>query len=370
MILDRIMTDHDRALTDDSELDFNYEVLEADYSPTAPRLRRFLDRKKLMNAATSFFKRHGVDVVVLFSDTRMEEYRIVLAAKALGLPTVLIPDGFVLPETPGYRRPLLSQIKLHTVAKWFETRRPRGTSGVDRILMMNRSGQGDFDSVGVGNRVRTIGSAEYDELFERTIETDRTSHQRELRLKYGLPTDKKILVFAHQMAADQEQINDLILKLAAIARSLDILLLVKLHPRTSDDPDKWQQKLKTRGLDQHAVFMKNDVTSIDAVWMADACVTVVSTMGLEAMITGIGLLIIKYIPSPRLLSYHKDYGAVVDVESEEDLADHIDRIINDEDYIADINQKALVALRTDIFIGESSSIRRTIDEVCKIADAL
>ena len=294
------------------------------FRPCRHWLGEALQRHGLARTARALVKSHSVDVMVFGADTAVVSRTIGRVARECGVFTVLIMDGLVLPSNPACGQGLVSAARRAAgaaVQRLLYHGGPSGTSGADLVLAMSETARQVLIGRGVPpERVRVVGSPEYDELARRAQQEDFLAAGQRVRQRLGIDPRRAVLFFAHQDTMPLEAQRQLVLDMVQAARPCGAAVLVKFHPRGDQWPAEWQPWAAAQGLaPADVVFTRDECTSIEAVQACQACVTVFSTVSLEAMICGKPLVVVQYADAPEMLTYADQYGAAMDARSAVEL---------------------------------------------------
>jgi glycosyltransferase involved in cell wall biosynthesis len=299
--------------------------------PDAHWLRQALRRSAIERAFDDLLVRSAVDVLVFGYDSFAVARAFVRVGKQHDLPTVLIPDGLVVPPNPRYRRNPFAALRdgvVETLLRALGAGSGRGRSGVDAVLVMNSMGREALVAGGVPpETIHVVGSPEYEALAARVRSVDDAGEAEAVRARLGLDR-RPVILFAHQDLHGNER--GVVRTLVEAGRRAGAVVLVKLHPRASARAADWILWAEREGIGQaDAVFVGAQCTSIEAVRVAALCVTAYSTVCLEAFVCGRPVVILQYANVPYALPYAARYGAVVDAGSPAELIREIIAVLRD-----------------------------------------
>ena len=337
--VDEVQDPIDHSLDKIRNSGFAFEMVHAPGFPPGVRLLwGLIHSGKLKRGLRAFLQSHKpIDAVVFGADTMIVPRTFVRAAVQQGIPTVLIVDGLVLPNLRRAPRGLLDACRraksfVAGHVAWLVLRAGlRGTSGVDLILTVSKSCAKLLAARCPHQRVRPVGSPEYDDLAMRVKREDPSAVARRVRDRLGLD-DRPVVFFAHQpLGLPKAEELRRVAHMAEGARRGGGVLLVKFHPRGEEYPAEWQKLAESIGLTTKDVrFIRDECTSIECCLLCGICVTIFSTVALEAMICGKPLVAIHYGATPSTLPYGQEYGAAYDVHSGRQLEKAIAEILTDE----------------------------------------
>lgn len=355
LCLDRVYPPAHATLPGIRELGLPFVMLEAGgFRPERHWLVQSFHKRALLRRMRSLLQGKGIDAMVFGTDGSIGSLLLVRAARGLGVPTVLIPDGLIVPPNPRHRLPPLRRGKA-ILAGWVQRGLgmggPRGTSGTDLILAMNDGARRELVRLGVDPaRILVTGSPQYLHLAENLPAIAAAHDPGRLRKALGIPERRPVVFFAHQtlFLGDEEE-RELIRTLAVGARGAGATLLVKFHPRSYDQPAAWRAWADAERFGPaEIVFLKEGWSSLEVMSACSVCVTVYSTTALEAMIFRKPLIVIDYVNSERVLTYAADYGVALAARSPAELQSAIASILRDARLVGDLERNRPVAMRAEL----------------------
>jgi glycosyltransferase involved in cell wall biosynthesis len=293
----------------------------------------------------------------------------VRVAKELGIPSILLVDGLAVGRNPLYRLGLLPRLKVSlatSVYRMLNVGGLRGTSGVERVLVMNEASREEIIRHGVDDRrVKVVGSPEYDDLARKERDVDAPERNRRLRARLGITEGRPVVLFAHQsLFLPRREEQEFIRQLMHAVRACDGVLLVKFHPRCKENPADWRAWAEQEGFTAtEVVFVRDWSPSIEVVRLSSACVTVYSTVALEALVLGTPLILIQYLNTESILPYGEKYGAAIAVRSPTEFRDAIVRAVTDAETRATLRRNAQVALVSELGGFNGRSLERSSEAV-------
>jgi len=150
----------------------------------------------------------------------------------------------------------------------------------------------------------------------------------------------------------------------AIAKSGSVLL-VKFHPREPVDLKEWREWAERSGYrTDRVVFSRNELTSFDALYLCEVCVTCFSTVSVEAMIVGKPVVYIQYMEEASFaMEYASRNGAGIDANSPEELQAAILTLLRDKVVRQQIIERGYVTVKDELAGLDGGSVRRTLDEI-------
>ncbi len=355
-----------------------FEILpKSGYKITSRGWKHLLQRRRLAKHVRRFLSRDSVDAMIFGGDNTFVSYTIVRVARSLGIATVLIPDGVVLPPNPQYRGPFAKRVRAAAVRLLWRAMAicgPRGTSGVDLILAVNGAARPAMIDYGVNpDRIKVVGSPEYDRLAE-TLRTEDPATRRnevaDLREKLGIPQDRPVVCFAHQPDVYGRQTTEALIRgMVSAGRECEATTLVKLHPRARTQPDEWRQWAAEEGFSGADVaFARDECTSFECVMLCEVVVTAFSTFALESLICKKPVVLVQFLNVPFRLDLGKDYDAAVDANSPDELKKGIIAALRDEDLRRRLLANGEVALQKELCGLDGQSLQRSIRHVLDLIE--
>lgn len=349
---------------------FPFDLLNCDnYSAPRHWLLGVRGLRTLQKSVRTFLEARPIDVLVLGTDAGLPARTLVRVARSLGISTVLLADGLAPPRNPAFHAGAWLSAKVFVAG--FVGRRlgvygTRGASGVDLILLLNKSGYRELVQHGVPpERIRVVGSPEYDALAAELRCGLGRFEPGVLRRRLALPPDGPVVTFIQQPAAGTRQdLEGIIATMQPAVRACAGSLLVKFHPRSDDDLAAWNMWAEKRwGADAGVFFVRTECTSVEALCVCSACVTICSTVALEAFILGKPLVLIQYLNVKYALHYGQVYEAAIDVESPAQLEAAITKVLTDVEVCRRLRCGATAALE-DEFLGlDGRSTERIVESI-------
>jgi hypothetical protein len=235
---------------------------------------------------------------------------------------------------------------------------------------MTESGRQAFVEMGIAaERIRVVGSCEYDALVRRVEPRLTADQERELRARLGLLPGRPVILFSHQHVLDPPEMRPVMQKIAAATRRCGAALLVKFHPRSTDDPEEWRQWAQGEGFgEEDVVFVRNECTAIEAVRLCTVCVTFFSTTALEALVWRKPLVLIQCVNTWYVLEYGSQYGAALEAKKLEDLEPAVISAATDPEVQERLRRGAEAALQKELFGLDGQSSRRMADSVIDLIE--
>jgi len=375
LCVDSALRKRDACLHQIEAAGYDHVVLPAnDFNPDNHLFWHWFQVEPLYKAVQKALTGHEIDVLLVGGDTGVSGRTVVQAARGLGIPTTLLVDGIVLPPNrrywPGLVNGLRDRFRV-LLRSLMHVCGVRGKAGTDLVLLMNATGRDVLAADGVRPwRLRVVGSTEYDRLAADIREGKANIDERELRARLGIPGDKPVVFFAHHpIGLDDAGRRLLVRQVVAGGRRAEACVLVKFHPRSPEDPDAWRRWADAEGMGaDDVVFAKSECTSIEAIMLCSALVTMYSTVVLEAMVAGRPLVLVQYLSTRYVLNYGSRYGAALDAKSPEGLQEAIFRAVRDEETRERLLRNAEKVLEREMFGMDGRSVERAIAEITALAD--
>jgi hypothetical protein len=369
LCMDRWLGRIHAALPQIRETNFDWEeITPINVIPREARtMRRACYGRKIARAIKTWIEATpSIDLFIFASDTEVVSQTFIKTARESGIPSVLVLDGLVLPDNPNYvlGGGLLSRLR-KTIAHWgycfLYRRKPRGASSVELILAINETSRQALIAKGVPkNIVEVVGSPEYDALaatLKNTTDVSTTA----IRKKLGIVSGRPVVFYAHQkLEIQKDGYRQIVKKLTEGCSLANAILLVKFHPRSEENISQWKQWIASLELsDSDIVFVRDACTSIEAIQLCDVCVTVHSTIALEALVNSRLLLILRYPNTEYFLPYAQQYDAALDVFDEHELPNSIVRLIQDTNLRSTLLSKQRDAITRELVGLDGKSAERS-----------
>jgi len=356
---------------------FPFEVLSAGrFRRDRHWLLQGLHRRELLRILRQFFASHKVDAMIFGADSGIASRTTGDVARSLGIPSVLVVDGLIAPPNPRYRPGLHEQLRGFVVRQIRRFLRAGGvgrTSRADLLLLMNELGRRVLIQWGISaNRLRVVGSPEYDELASRCRDQSDKEYITSIRQRLNIAPDRPIVLFAHQdIGLDRELLRCSFRRMVTVARQVGGTVLVKFHPRGRDRPEEWSAWASAERMNtENILFLSNECTSVEAVMICSVCVTFFSTVSIEAMVYGKPVIFMTYHHFPETLCSADMGGAAIDADSPEELQKHIAALLADVELRRDVISKAGKYLEKDMFGLDGRSVDRSVESVLEILSKL
>lgn len=321
------------------ETDFDWEeVAPISISREARTIVRALSRRKIARGVKSWIQQSApTDLFIFGADTGVVSRTFIRTARQFGIPSVLVLDGLTLPRNPDYvpAGRLVTRLRdtLGTrIYKLLYGSGPRGEYA-ELVLTINEiSRQALIDEGLPKEKIQAVGSPEYDALATPDDGAEEVS-QTAVREKLGIDLERPVVFYAHQgLAIQKDDYRRIVRKLAEGCARANAVLLVKFHPRGSENPAEWKQWAASEELPEtDVVFVLDECSSIEAIEICSICVTAFSTVALEAVVNSRPLLILRYPNAEYILPYAQMYGAALDVFEEQELPESVARLVRDDD---------------------------------------
>ncbi len=327
---------------------------------------RALDNKKLLRAAREFLVRGDADILFLGSTGSDGTRALLHAARALGIRTVLLHDGVVLPAIPGHLS-FLAKTRVRIAGMISNRLRLKGAfeGAADRLLIVNRWGREELARRGLDPAtIRVVGSPEFDQIAEALQGSDGGESEVDLRRRLGIPERRPVVLYAHQSVFEWDETAELIRTMLEATREVNAYLMVKLHPRAEFTPEPWRDWARRQGMGEDEVgFFQHECRAIEALQVAAACVTAFSTVSIEALMVGRPLVLIRYKALWYYIPYGERYGAALDANSPEQLQSCIRSVVVDDDVRKRLLRGAEQAVRDELGGVAGQSVERIVGEL-------
>jgi hypothetical protein len=354
---------------------YPFEVLPGGWLGGKTGLLELLRPPGVSRIARQFLQTHPADALVFGADTGVVSRNFIRAAERMGVPTVLVPDGLVLPPNPRHKGPVGWEVRRSkfsaALLMAFGAMGRRGESGVRQILVMGEKGRRTLVDRGVpAERIRRVGWCEYDGLVARAAEGLTTADEATLRQRVGLPADRPVVLLVHQDDLGIENSYDIVSRILAGARRGGACVLVKFHPRNPRNMEVWHAWARSQNIGpDEVIFVRNECTSLEAARLCTVCVAAYSTVALEALLYRRPLVLIQYLHLPMELAYGRDYDAALEVERPEDLEGAVHAALTDEAVRQRLSRNAWPALEQEIGPLDGKAAERMVDAVLELIES-
>lgn len=241
--------------------------------------------------ATEDLLRGSVKGIVTASGVHPIGKTVLTLANRVGVPTVLLQDGFY-GEGPDALTIGFLPISAQTVCVW--------GPGFEKILLR----------YGVGpNRIRITGQPRFDRIVALTGYDSRS----EICNVLAIPDKAPLLVFASQnIFRREEQHRALLQSFADVLASIpEARLVVKLHP--AEHPFLWNRAQAALGLQRLRIVKDIDLYRLLAA--SDVVMTVFSTVALEALLLGKPLVILTHLERSSEMRF-VEFGAALPTDGQ------------------------------------------------------
>lgn len=341
------------------------EVLPAVCPPEPHPLTQPWHTRRLRKTVRELLKRNQVDLLIMASVFGPMRRAMLAGARDAGVATMHVGDGLLQPANPRYHFKVFRRRKLGwSLVQGLAIRAglvpPPGRSPADRVVIMNRSGRDMLISQGVSpGAIRVVGSDEYDALFQSQAKVNEAAVNQQVRERLGITGERPIVLYAAQSFDHQRLISDM---MPAIKRC-QATLLVKFHPRQMGDPQFWKDWAAQQGYTERDIlFFGKELTSIEAVRLCSVCMTVFSTVGLEAMVIRRPVVLAQYLEARLALPYGQQ-GAMWDAEDPEGLRKGLETLLTDQAARRQMLARADAAIREELLGLDGQSLNRMVQAV-------
>ena len=311
-------------------------------------------RRKLMG----YFRQSGRVVLVLGGDVCPVERSVISFAKRRGIPTVLIQDG-LLNDAQSWaqrlaarrRRGLAIQLARRLLHSWglLPSLAMYGASECRRVAVWGEGTRDLMVEYGVlPEKIVVTGSPRFDRWF--ALARDRTSIQHNDKSKRRLLYAAWLL--SHWKVGSYAEDCRVIASLEALARhEPDWEIVVRPHP--SEKIESYQHIFESLGVKHLKLDQKSSLLS--ALSDCALIMTYGSTVAIEGMILGKPVLCLPMDPVQAPLYVRE--GAVVAVDSLDDLGDWIKAVLSDSKLQTELTQRrqAFISRHLGYTDGTSSS---------------
>jgi len=333
----------------------NVSISIDNFPPEKHWVFQALKRKSLSRETNKIIDHHAPAMLITCFDGGAIQYVIGKEFQNNGIPVTLLPDGVILPYATSYSSAISSRFK-HSLAKTVQlllgVGGPIGSLDVDLILLLNKSGKELFKSKGIDeSKVKVIGAPEYDDLYDLSYKSDSNPEAvNQLKAKLNIPADNQVIMIAHQFSLGltvdyEEELFNAILNTTS---TLNTTLVIKFHPRMTDSKDHWENWKRINNYsDEQLILIWSEASSTEVLQFSAICLTVYSTVGLEALVLGVSLVTMDFIRSNHRLPFDK-YSGSINAKSIEELQTQVKILLTDETYRKDLQSRSNVAITREL----------------------
>jgi hypothetical protein len=326
-----------------------------------------VERHRLNRAVRRWLDSHEVDLLVFGTDTPIVTREFIKESLKRRVPRVHVHDGLCGGPNPQLRPGPLTRVH-YAVSDWltkvFDMRAPRYERSADLFFVMDESSPPTLLRQGVpAERIKVVGSAQYDALARQVEKGPSDDELRRWRETIQAPPGRPLLLYAHQHITRTRDVRDLIRTQVAAMRRCGGTLYVKFHPSTGGRLDDWRRWAAGEGMTPaDVIFGMKELLSIEAVQLCSACVTAYSTVSLEAMLCKKPLILIQYLKVPVMLRYGQDYG-VPEAFTPKQLEDRIVAVMTDPAARRQAIENGTTCLQKELRGLDGKSTDRMADEM-------
>ncbi|MBI4561114.1 MAG: hypothetical protein HY724_03640 [Candidatus Rokubacteria bacterium] len=254
-------------------------------------------------------ERHRVDLTLLSLDCLPPQRIAAMASHLRGIPSVYLPHGIL-----SFRRDCMNRPVADRVAAW-------GPALADRYALGHRS-------LAPG-QVAVTGNPKFDVLAE-TPPRERADIRRAL----GIGPQERMVLFVTELPVQRFSLSafnpmdhailPLLYALQATADRPDLHLI--LRPRPDEDPAPLRARVKAAG--RPDVRIATEWPLYDILCAADVVLVRESTVGLEAMVCGKPVIVLRVAGTREIFPYASEGAAPLATGSAE-LLRHLEAVLDD-----------------------------------------
>jgi len=116
----------------------------------------------------------------------------------------------------------------------------------------------------------------------------------------------------------------------------------------TDSKDHWENWKRINNYsDEQLILIWSEVSSTEVLQFSAICLTVYSTVGLEALVLGVSLVTMDFIRSNHRLPFDK-YSGSINAKSIEELQTQVKILLTDETYRKDLQSRSNVAITREL----------------------
>lgn len=304
---------HTEALVKQKKLSYMHFPEEMRRSPNDNFFKRFLNILKIRKQIRNILRAVAPDVVVFAIDNDPISQVTIREARSQGIRTLLVPEGLIQPYD-------LLMRKIYFSGYFYRMLRflgiclnyiKYGTGGCDNILVSGKRALETLRKIGVPeNKMTVVGQQKYDLFIKKAREAQPHTNERKT---YLFAASKRIM-------RDEAEIR-LLQEVIETASGLDMCLIIKLHPRTSESPDDLYRIISCKNSSSIKVI-KEGYDTFEVLSKVDAVITIPSAIILEVLMLNKECLIATYLEGESFDDYIR-YDAIHFINSEKEASDVI-----------------------------------------------
>lgn len=350
-----------------------------------------------MGKVKEVLSRERPDIIVVGHDMNLMQRLFIKCANSMGIPTLLVQDGILLParrlkvhETGSAGTSLRYWITLPFEAfrvmmkrdySWqgkiedalLESRyslrgkrRIYGHGQCSKMALFGEAVKRIFISEGIApERIVVTGNPKFDEVYY----SKDSACKKKVCERWNIPTDKTIILLLTQYLVEvgrwtTEQRRKFVLAVANAAAVLpNTQLIIKLHPPHESEGD-YQEIVKGS---PHAPIICKYASLPELLNACSLAVTVSSTAALEAMATGKPVVIVNLFNDSEV-SFYKDSGALF-VEREENILPAMQKALYDPQTREEMAKSMKDFVYQQAYLQDGQASKRVADLIIQLAQA-
>ena len=269
-------------------------------TPTDNLLLKFINFFKMKKAIKELLKQTSPDLVVVAIDNDPIVQIFINESKRRGIRTLLVPEGLIKPYDLLTRKTYMSD-HLYRLLKFlgiYLAYIKYGTGGCDRILVSGKRALDILKKIGIPkNRMTIVGQQKYDAFLTKIKNSQPQSNETEVYL-YAAST---------RIFEDNREIT-LVKKLIKSAAKLRLHLIIKLHPRTPQKPQKLYRLIEADSRSSVEII-KEGYETFEILKRVDTVITISSAIVWEGLMMNKECILANYLAGTRRLDYDS-YNAI------------------------------------------------------------
>lgn len=314
--------------------------------------KKLIDFFKIKIQIKKILKTSKPTVIVLAIDNDPISQIIINEAKKKRISSILVPEGLIQPydlfETRKYFSFHIYKV-LRSLGIYLDYVK-YGAGGCEHLLVSGKRAFNLLKKSGIPeNKMTIVGQQKYDSFIRKIS-------------KYQSPiNEKKIFLFA----ASKRIFNDnaeiiLLKKVVNIVKELNLRLIVKLHPRTPENPIDLEKRIETQA-DSSFKIIKESYDTFSILGEVDAIITIPSAIVLEALLLDKECIIISYLHGESFEDY-LHYDAMYFIHSENE----VEKVIKESAFAKKKRENKIQLLEDELYMLDGKASIRTVEFLNKI----
>jgi glycosyltransferase involved in cell wall biosynthesis len=333
----------------------------------------YVQKRRLNRAVQRWLDSHEADLLVFGTVSPIVTREFLKEAQKRRIPRMHMQDGLCVGPNPRLKKKTVLTRIHEVVSDWLTTltdmRLLRDERSADLVFVMDQSSPPTLLRYGVPpERIRVVGSPEYDALARQVEKGPSETELRRWREMIGAPPDRPLVLYAHQHTTRTREVKGVIRTLVAAVRRCGGTLLVKFHPSTGGSLETWRQWAAGEGMSStDTVFLMKELLSLEALQLCDACVTSYSTVTLEAMLCRKPVILIQYLTVLVSLTYGEKYG-VPEAFTPQQLEAHVVEVLTNPEVRRRVVQCGTDCISKELLGLDGKSTERMADSIIDLIE--